>query len=175
MGSNISEKVDFTLSYTANYNLARNSIQSQLNNNYWSHTYGAKLNLIFWKGFVFQGDMIGQIYNGLPGVYNSNYKLLNLGLGKKVFKDQSGEIKLSVFDLLNQNTNIARTVSDTYIEDSYTNTLRRYYMLTFTYTLRNFKSSQLPQNTSSGERHFRGDGPPPGDGFPRGDGPPRDF
>jgi hypothetical protein len=52
---------------------------------------------------------------------------------------KAAELKVSVFDLLNQNNSISRTVTETYIEDNVTRVLNRYFMLTFTYTLRKFK------------------------------------
>jgi hypothetical protein len=58
---------------------------------------------------------------------------------KKTFNNNLGEITLSVFDLLDQNKNIVRNVSDSYFEDLRTNQLSRFFMLAFTYNLRNFR------------------------------------
>ncbi|HEY4148044.1 MAG TPA: hypothetical protein VGM41_03910, partial [Chitinophagaceae bacterium] len=46
--------------------------------------------------------------------------------------------KLSVFDLLNQNVSISRTATETYVEDVQNTVLQQYFMLTFTYNLKNF-------------------------------------
>ena len=54
------------------------------------------------------------------------------------------EVKLSVFDILNQNNSISRTVTETYIEDTRSNVLNRYFMLTFTYNIRKFTSTAAP-------------------------------
>ena len=54
-------------------------------------------------------------------------------------KDQKLEVKLIAFDILNQNNSISRDVTETYIEDRQTNVLTRYFMLTVTYNIRNFK------------------------------------
>jgi len=77
--------------------------------------------------------------NGLGSAFNQSIWLLNGGVGYKFLKDNRGELKCSVFDALKQNTSIARTVSDTYIEDKHTKILTRFYMLTFTYSIRHFK------------------------------------
>ena len=50
-------------------------------------------------------------------------------------KYSRGEIKLSAFDMLNENTGVTRTSNQNYIEDSRVNTLQRFFMLTFTYSL----------------------------------------
>ncbi len=141
--SNISENVDFILSYTGNYNIIKNSIQPSLNNNYFSHTANFKLNWIFWKGIVFQNDITNQLYKGLSSAaYNQDYFLWNIALGKKLFKKQQGEIKIGVFDLLNQNNAISISNFGNYTEYSKVNALKRYYMLTFTYNFKKFKNEQ---------------------------------
>ena len=58
-------------------------------------------------------------------------------VGKKLFKNQLGEIKVSVFDLLEQNKSITRNVTDAYVEDVKNNVLQRFVMLSFNYKLRN--------------------------------------
>ncbi len=142
LGSNISEKVDFTVSYTANFNNSQNSTQPSLNNNYFSHTAGLKLNLIFWQGIDVKTDITNTLYNGLSSDLNQNYTLWNLNVGKKLFENQQGEILFTVFDLLNQNRSINRTVTTTYVQDATTAVLSRYYMLTFSYNLRQFHESR---------------------------------
>ncbi len=139
LSSNISENVDFTLSARPSYNWAFNTIQEDLNTDYLNLNSSARVNLIFWKGLVFRTDLTHQFYNGLSEGYDQNYFLWNASIGKKLFKNQLGEIKLSVFDILKENTSIQRTVSDAYVEDVQTQVLQQYFMLTFTYNLRNFK------------------------------------
>lgn len=139
VSSNISENVDFTLSYTGNYNIVKNSLQTSLDNTYYSQVTTLKFNWIFLKGFVFNTNVNHQLYTGLSQGYNQSYFLWNASLGYKFLKDRSLEAKISVYDILNQNRAVTRTVTETYIEDSYTNVLRRYLMLNVTYTLRNFK------------------------------------
>ena len=138
LASNISENVDFTVSYTANFNKVKNSIQPALNNNYFSQVAGARLNLLSNNGWLFQNDLNNQSYRGLTDGYNQSFWLWNIGVGKKFLKKNRGELKLTVFDLLKQNQSISRKVDETYIEDVQTQVLQQYFMLTFTYNLRNF-------------------------------------
>ena len=55
---------------------------------------------------------------------------------------QPGELKLSVFDLLKQNRSITRTVTESYIEDVQNQVLTQYFMLTFSYKLKNFGNAK---------------------------------
>ena len=66
-------------------------------------------------------------------------------MGYKFFKDKSLEAKVSVFDILNQNRSIGRTVTGNYTEDYNTTVLKRYFMFTLTYTFKKFKSGTQPK------------------------------
>lgn len=138
LASNISENVDFNLSYTANFNSVKNSIQPSLNNNYFTSTAGIQVNLLSKNGWVFQNDLNNQSYHGLTDGFNQNFWLWNISVGKKFLKNNNGELRVSVFDLLRQNQSIRRNVEEIYVEDVRTQVLRQYFMLTFSYKLRNF-------------------------------------
>ncbi len=137
-GSNISEKLDFTLSYSANFNVVRNSVQPALNNNYFYHQLGLRFEWEFWKGLFVNSTVDQSLYNGLQSNIDQSYTLWNAALGYRFLKNEALEIKLSAFDLLNQNRSIFRNVTDTYIEDEQTKVLSQYFLLTLTYNLRNF-------------------------------------
>jgi len=138
LASNISQYVDYTVSYNGSFNNAKSTLQQGSDNKYFSHTTTAKLNLLTKKGWLFNTDLTNQIYTGLSDGYNQNYWLWNMAIAKKILKGQKGEIRLSVFDLLDQNQSITRNVAVDYIEDVTTMVLKQYFMLTFTYNLKNF-------------------------------------
>lgn len=138
LASNISEFVDFTLSYTANFNDVKNKLQPTSNDHYFQQVAGLQLNLLSKSGWFFQNELNNQYYSGLSQGFNQNYFLWNMSAGKKILKDQKGELKLGVFDLLKQNRSITRNVTGEYIEDVQNQVLQQYFMLTFTYNLRNF-------------------------------------
>src|SRR6185312_7553573 len=101
--SNISEKIDFNISYTANYSIVNNSIQTQSDNNYFYQTTSVKLNWMIWKGLVYNTTFTHTLYSGLSQSFNQNYALWNMSLAYKFLKDKSLEVKASVFDALGQN------------------------------------------------------------------------
>ena len=139
LSSNISEKIDFTISYNANYNVVRNKLQPDLDANYFYQLTNGRANFLFGKGFVFNTEINHYMYTGLSDGFNQNFTLLNLGLGKKFMKDNRAELRLTVYDLLKENNNISRDITESYIEDTITEVLQRYFMLTFNYRLREFK------------------------------------
>jgi len=77
---------------------------------------------------------------GLSGTVGQNIALLNASLEKTVFKKKNGFIRLSGFDLLNQNKNITRSVTGNSITDTKVNRLTRYFMVSFSYRLNRFTS-----------------------------------
>jgi hypothetical protein len=145
VGSNISTKLDFSLGYNANYTIVKNSVQKQSNNNFFSGSATAKLSWNVYKGLVINTDLTQTMYQGLSQNFNQQYILWNAYVGYKFLKNKSLEAKIYVFDLLNQNKSISRTVNANYTEDNNTVVLRRYYMFTLTYTLRHFKGGTAPE------------------------------
>lgn len=138
LSSSASEKFDFTLSYSGNYNVVRNSIRPQSNANYFYHTASARVNWLFGHGFLVNTDLTHTLYQGLGAAFDQHFLLWNLSLGKKFGKGRLNELKLTVFDVLRQNNSISRTVTQTYVDDTRTQVLRQYGLLTFTHTFRNF-------------------------------------
>ncbi|TAD82716.1 MAG: hypothetical protein EAY75_15995 [Bacteroidetes bacterium] len=148
--SNISEYIDFNLSYAGNFNQVTNSIQNQLNNRFYFHTIGFRINTLSKSGWFILNEVNNTAFSGLADGFNQNYFLWNLSGGKKFLKNQRGEVKLTIFDLLKQNQSIVRNVGDTYVEDVQTQVLQQYFMLTFTYTLRNFGKPAAQNRTFGG-------------------------
>src|SRR5262249_36002125 len=154
-------------SYSPSYNIVKNTVDAQGNSNYFSQMASFKFNWIFYKGFTFSNDLENTLYSGLAD-YNENLFIWNMSVGKKFLKNQTGEIKLSVYDLLNENKSISRTVASTYIDDVNSRVLTRYIMLSFTYTLRKFSGMAMPTEEQRPERrHFFH---PPGGGEGGGGG-----
>ncbi len=181
VGSNISDKIDFTVSYNASYNVAH----SRSDNEYFSGVGTARVKWVTWGGITLQADGSYSKYRGITDSFSEEFLLVNAALGKKLFKQQRGEISLRVNDLLNRNKSFVRTVSQNYIQNVTTNVLGRYVSLSFVYNLRVFKGKggktyDMPSDYRPGGNGPRGGhggdrggrpagppmGPPPGGGMP---------
>ncbi|WP_154855987.1 outer membrane beta-barrel protein [Cyclobacterium xiamenense] len=143
--SNISKDVDFTLSTTATYTLVNSSLQSNLDQNY----YIQNSNLRFYyspndgKTFI-ANNVNNMLYRGLSEGLDQSVWLWNIEAGYRFLKNNKGELKVYVFDLLKQNNSISRSISDVAVTDTFSNVLTRYGMISFTYIIGNFKKSDLP-------------------------------
>ncbi|MBC7937681.1 MAG: TonB-dependent receptor [Rhizobacter sp.] len=142
VASNINEYVDFNINYNANFNNTKTNAPNSPDNNYVNQSAGVALNLLSKKGWFLQNDVINQSYTGLSAGFNQSYWLWNAAIGKKFLKNRVGELKLSVFDLLKQNQAISRTVENGIITDVQSLVLQQYFMLTFTYNLKNFGTAK---------------------------------
>jgi hypothetical protein len=138
LASNISEKIDFRISYTPTYNITKNDVQNDLSDEYLIHNGFANIFLTLYEGFFIKSDFTYYNNPGLGSGLKQKYYLLNAGIGTKLFSNDVGEIKFEVFDLLNQNESLNKTITETYIEEKTNKILQRYYLLSFTYNLRMF-------------------------------------
>lgn len=156
IASNINEFVDFNLSYNANFNNAKNELQPSNNSKYINQSAGIQMNLLTKTGWFLQNDINNQSNSGLSDGFNQSFWLWNAAIGKKFLKSKAGELKLSVFDLLKQNQSIVRTVTENYIEDSRSEVLQQYFMLTFTYSLKNFGKPAARRTFNGGQQRGPG-------------------
>jgi hypothetical protein len=175
LASNISEYVDFNINYNANFNRATNSTLNRVSGNieeslnkYVNQSAGIAMNLLSKNGWFIQNDVTNQSYSGLGDEFDQSYWLWNAAIGKKFLKNKAGELKLSVFDLLKQNQAITRTVTSDGILDSQSQVLQQYFMLTFTYSLKNFGTPKKAAGNSEEGQRRQG----PGMGGPAGPGGP---
>ena len=140
LGSNISENVDFTIQWNGTFNDATQTMAnlSGVRNQYFSHVASGTLKWVFWKGFTLTAAVNYNQYIGFTNNYNEDYLICNVYLGKKLFKNQLGEVLIGVNDILNQNTAFVRTVGSGYTQNSWNSVIGRYFTVQFNYNLRYF-------------------------------------
>ena len=141
ISSNISEKVDFTLSTNSSLTIIENSLQKELNSSFLNQQSRVKLNIMPWKVLVLTVDLNHSFNDGLSKSLNQSFTLLNAGIGYKFLKDKKAEIRVSAFDLLKQNLALSRNTTETYYEDVLSNVLQRYFLISFTYNIKKFNPS----------------------------------
>ena len=138
INSSISDQIDFNIWSRSSFNRVENTLNPSLNDKFFQQRFRVNFNWIIWEGIIYRLDLNHQINSGLSEGFDNNFSLINMSLGKKIFKNQRGEVSIMVYDLLGQNANVRRNITETYIEDIQTNVLQQYFMISFTYNLRRF-------------------------------------
>ncbi len=88
------------------------------------------------KHFVWETNLAYNYISSLaPGLPKTNL-YWNAALTLLMFKEDKGQLKLAVYDILNRNNSVNRYISGNAIIDSRTNVLQRYFMLTYSYNIR---------------------------------------
>src|SRR5690606_12380189 len=121
------EKFDLGLRASLTYNDVKYTVNTQLNEDYWTQNYSVDFSYNFPANFILLTDFNYMINTGRAEGYNQNIPLWNATLSKQVFKKKNGEIRFSVNDILNQNQSIARTAADNYVQDTRSIVLKRYF------------------------------------------------
>ena len=129
------EKIDFGLRANLTYTNLTYSINTQLNEDFWTQTYNADVTFTFPKGILLASNFDYLINTGRAEGFNQNIPLWNASLSKLMFKKKNGELKFSVNDLLNQNESITRNGGDNFLQDTRSMVLRRYFMVSFLFNL----------------------------------------
>lgn len=139
LSSNVGPKLDFGFQFRPTFNTYAS--QNSMDRYFY---FDSKLRLAwqFYGDFVFRGDFNSKSNQTITNTQNETINLINLAFGMKVFKNKRGEISLGINDLLNQNENIQQIVSDSYIEDSRSNSVKRFLLLSFTYNIKNYNSGK---------------------------------
>jgi carboxypeptidase family protein/outer membrane beta-barrel protein len=139
LSSNISENLDFTVSYWGTYNISRSTLSTASAGDYFTHSAGLRLNAVVGPGIVLRQEVNHNLQSGVPSAYGQDVVLMNSTVGKKFLKDGRGELRLTATDVLQENRAVSRSVTETYVQDSRDRTLGRYVQLVFTYTFRSGK------------------------------------
>lgn len=84
----------------------------------------------------------------------------NATVSYEFLRNRQATVSLKAYDLLRQNSNIRRTVTANYIEDISTNSLGRYFMVSFAYKFNTFGNGSQPTDRNTSD--FGPGGPPPG-------------
>lgn len=132
---NPTNKLNIAVGAGVDRNRSTYSLQSALNNTYLSQDYNASVDWELPKRFFFSTDFNYIINSQRSAGFNYKVPLWNASISKQMLKFNRGELKFTVRDLLNKNIGISRSSNSNYIEDARVLTLRRFFSLSFTYSL----------------------------------------
>ena len=136
VASNISPNLDFTVSYQGNYNFSRNTLTGNTSGDYYAHTLTLRLNTVTRYGIVTRQEVSNVFQNNQSQVFGQNQVMWNTTLGKKFLKDEKGEFRVTITDVLHQDKSVGRSITETYVQDSRDLALGTFWQAVLTYSFR---------------------------------------
>ena len=157
-----SDLFDFGIRGNINFNNVTNSLQGQRNQQYFNYGGNTSTSIYLPWDLTLESDINYSTNSGYTDGFEQNEWLWNASLQKTLFKQKNGTIRFKIYDILQQRSNISRSVTSNYIRDTTTNTLTSYFMVHFVYRFNIFKGGatreeMLPDRREFGGPHHRGD------------------
>ncbi len=143
-----SAKFQFSLRGNISYNKVQNSLEGQQDREYFNYGSSAYTTIYLPFDLNFQSDIRYATNSGYSDGFKQNETLWNASLEKQILKQKNGLIRVKVYDILQQRSNIRRNVSSNFIRDTTTNTLTSYFIVHFVYRFNIFKGG-----ASRGDMH----------------------
>jgi hypothetical protein len=139
----VNDKYHFYIGSNFTWNRSKASVNTRANAKYWQiDGYGGGSVTIPGKAKIEIGsDLNFQMRQKDPEfTQNNNFTTWNGYIMKRLFKNEF-EIRLGVYDILNQNRGYQRNFNSYNFTETYFNTLKRFWLLSFTY---NFSKNGKP-------------------------------
>ena len=128
------KKYSFGLHPRFGYTTSRSSIRKDIKTNYWTNDTEVDATVeLPWKLQFNTNAEISIRQKTSVFANNNNVIKWNAWLAKKFWKNNGGEIRFSVFDILDQNLGFSRTATSNFISENRYDTFRRYWLLSFTW------------------------------------------
>ncbi len=105
------------------------------NQNTMLQTYFVDATLTVWKKWQLQGSYNYNLYSSAAFGSNQALPLMKLSLSRYILPGDKGQIVFSVFDALDENRGLSRSADINYIEEIRSNSIGRYAMLSFIYSI----------------------------------------
>ena len=150
------------------YNATSNSLQKENNQNTFNYGAGGYTTIYLPLNFKIESDVNWSTNSGYGDGFKQNEVLWNASASKSFLKNNQGTLRFKIYDILQQRSNISRSVTASYIQDSEYNTLGSYFMVHFIYRFSIFKGGASASDVKTPGRSGRGRGPmgpPPGHRF----------
>jgi len=102
---------------------------------YFNTTYNAEATLSFLQYYQLVGSLEYLIYDNQSSGYHQEIPLLNVAISRFLLKNKTGELRFSASNLLDKALGVSQTSSVNYVERVTANSLGRYFMVSFIYSL----------------------------------------
>jgi hypothetical protein len=155
-----------------NYNHSENNQRQNQNMDTYTFSYGGRANArLPWRNINLGTDITMQSRRGYSGSYNRNDLIWNANASFSFLKGNAGTIQIQYYDILNDETNVTRSVSTTGRTDTKNNNIHSYIMVHFILRANVFGTRAARQQMRQESRAMMGGGGGFGGGGGRGGRP----
>ncbi|MFN0173613.1 MAG: outer membrane beta-barrel protein [Saprospiraceae bacterium] len=133
------EWTDWTIGAEVSQNSTHYSESTSLNQSFVNQRYFGEITVFPNKKWAIGTGIDCTVYSKENFGDQRTIPLWRASVTRYVLKNNKGQIRLSAYDLLNQNIGISRSSQFNYIEEERVRNLARYFMLSFSYSLAGFK------------------------------------
>lgn len=160
--------VEVGVNGNVNYQHARNAMQENANLDTYSFSYGGNVIFNFPWNMSLATDIGENCRRGYDDAsMNTNELIWNAQISQSFLKGNAATVSLQWYDILQQKSNISRSISATRRADTWNNAINSYVMLHFIYKLNLFGSKEARAGMNGFDGGFGGG---PGGGRGRGPG-----
>lgn len=137
---NFNDILDFSPRYYYGYDISKYEKVNYPDVKTFNHYLSGNLTIHLPWDMEFQNDLTYQYIPNTPPGYAKSRTMWNAALNKKILKSKKLTIRMSAYDVLDQNINFYRYVRFNTIHDVQQKSLNRYLMLSLVYDFRKSKS-----------------------------------
>lgn len=155
------KKEHFNLSYTPNinYSIATYSESPDNNLSYLDHSHRINADLYSLEKWSIGSDLAVTYYSAQDFGEAQVIPIWSAYISRYLLENDRLELKLSAFDLLNQNTGVSRSTNLNYIQNQIVSSIGRYAMLSLTYNIQSVGGEAQAAGSGGrgggGGRYFR--------------------
>ena len=151
------------LEVTANgrftYNHSENNQRQNQNMDTYTFSYGGRANArLPWRNLNLGTDLTMQSRRGYSGSYNRNDLIWNANASFSFLKGNAGTLQIQYYDILNDESNVTRSVSTTGRTDTKNNSIHSYIMVHFILRANVFGTRAARQEMRAENRALMGRG-----------------
>lgn len=130
--------INFMPSYSirlsdAKYNMAQNQDPSNIN-----HVFTTDLFINWPKRLIIENNLMYSYNSRIAPGFRKGVTSWNAAANYQLFKNKRGMLRFAIYDILQQNTNVNRSITQNYIQDVQVQVLQQYYLVSFMYNLQKF-------------------------------------
>lgn len=136
-----------------NYSHSENNQRQNSNMDTYTFSYGGRANArLPWRNINLGTDITMQSRRGYSGSYNRDDLIWNANASISFFRGNAGTLQIQYYDILNDETNVNRTVSTTGRTDTKNNSIHSYIMLHFILRVNVFGTRAARQEMRQGNQ-----------------------